>query len=203
MKLALVATVLTLLAAAQSQRVEFWISQPQNNVWLQRQADLTFVTSTGGSSSYTIDVNEANRYQQMDGFGGSMTDASCWLFKYRLSASKRAEVLGNLFGSNGINLSLLRQPIGASDFGWEAWSLDDTTNNADDFALNNFYLWREDDYIRPMLDLALAVSPGRIKLFASPWSPPAWMKTNKHLNGNIGLNKNESFWIIKFIFLNV
>lgn len=83
-------------------------------------------------------------------------------------------------------MSLLRQTLGASDFGWEAWSFADTNNNVDDFNLNSFALWREEAYIRPILTQALAVSPGRIKLFASPWSPPAWMKTNKHLNGNIG-----------------
>ena len=129
----------------------------------------------GDISSYqTITINQNIKHQKIDGFGASLTDASCWLLKYKLSPNKREEILEKLFGKDGINLSILRQPIGASDFNWEAWTYDDTSNNADDFNLNNFYLWREDDYIRPMLDMALNVSDGRIKIFASPWSPPGY-----------------------------
>lgn len=178
--------ILGSIALARSQRIEVWKSEPRNGLFLSRQNDITFTSSSSSWSQYTLNVDDSVRYQQMDGFGGSLTDASCWLFYYRLSAAKRAEVLGNLFGPNGIYLSLLRQPLGASDFAWEAWTFDDTNNNADDWSLSNFYLWREDAYIRPILDQALQVSPGRIKLFASPWSPPAWMKTQKHLNGNTG-----------------
>ena len=123
MKAALSVLILVVpIILVQSQRIEQWISQPRSNVFLSRAVDLTFSQSPVGAS-YNIAVDEAVRYQQMDGFGGSLTDASCWLFHYRLSAAKRAEVLGNLFGPVGINLSLLRQPLGASDFGWEAWTV--------------------------------------------------------------------------------
>lgn len=83
----------------------------------------------------------------------------------------------SLFGMDGINLSILRQPIGASDFNWESWTFDDVSNlnqSATDFDLRFFSLWRENDYIKPMLDMALSINPQNIKLFASPWSPPAW-----------------------------
>lgn len=169
-----------------AQTIELWKSEPRNGIFLTQYPSLTFTRGPIGGNFFVVSVNQANRYQQMDGFGGSLTDASCWLFRNRLTNAKRAEILGKLFGSNGINLSLLRQPLGASDFNWEAWSFDDTPLNDDDFNLNYFSLWREDAYIRPVLDEALNVTRGRIKLFASPWSPPAWMKTNRHLNGNIG-----------------
>lgn len=184
-----VSSILTVMMTVKSQSIELWRSEPRNNVWLRRESDLMFTQIPSGSVPYTINIVDSTRYQQMDGFGGSLTDASCWLFYYRLTPAKRNEVLQNLFGPSGINLSLLRQPIGSSDFAWEAWTFGDTNNNVDDFQLNNFYLWREDAYIRPILNQALAVSPGRVKIFASPWSPPAWMKTRKHLNGNIGLAK--------------
>lgn len=77
--------------------------------------------------------------------------------------------------------------MGATDFSWSEWSLDDTTNNIDDFNLTGFGLWREDAYIWPILRQTLAVNPGRIKLFATPWSPPAWMKTKKDMIGAIGM----------------
>ncbi|KAL9652768.1 hypothetical protein ABK040_010801 [Willaertia magna] len=120
----------------------------------------------------------------MDGFGASLTDASCWLLKNKLSDQKRSEIMNDLFGPNGINISLLRQPMGSCDFAWESWSFDDS--QSDDFSLQNFSLWREEAYIRPMLNQALQVNKGRIKIFATPWSPPAWMKSGRNLFGSAG-----------------
>jgi glucosylceramidase len=90
-----------------------------------------------------------------------MTHSTCFEFflKFKSSISICIIILG---------ISLLRQPIGSTDFAWEVWSLDDSTQ--DDFNLNNFALWRENDYIRPMLNLALNESSGRVKIFSSPWS---------------------------------
>ena len=168
-----------------SQNVEVWLSDPTKNSWFSQQVPQSFAADTG-SNPYTIFVREGIKYQTMDGFGASLTDASCWLIQNKLSASVRRDVLQRLFSTSGIGLSLLRQPIGASDFGWEAWSLADTPNNVDDWNLSSFSLWREDAYIRPILDQALNVNRERIKLMASPWSPPAWMKSGKNLFGASG-----------------
>lgn len=181
------------LLSFNSLRIELWISQPANNTYLTRidGGDLSFVQASSSSTSsspasYVINVNEGVKYQQIDGFGGSLTDASAWLFFYHLTPIKRIEILRKLFSSEGINLSLLRQPIGATGFAWNQFSFDDLANNLDDFSLSGFSLWREDAYMRPILDQALAVSPGRVKLFASPWSPPAWMRTNRSMIGSLG-----------------
>ncbi|WP_163192298.1 glycoside hydrolase family 30 beta sandwich domain-containing protein [Clostridium thermarum] len=203
-------TIIPLLALNQpikteaaSETVQVWLSNPNTGVWLQRQADTRFAADSG-INSYTITVDDSIKYQTMDGFGGSMTDASAWLMYYKLSSSKRAEVMNNLFGPNGINLSILRQPMGASDFSWEAWTYDDTTNNSDDWSLSNFSLWRENTYIRPMLDQAYNVNKGRIKIFATPWSPPAWMRSNRGLNGDGGYLRPEAYdtyadYFVKYI----
>lgn len=180
--------------------VEVWLSIPGTNTMLVRQPDTHFAADNS-DDRYTIAVNEGIQYQQIDGFGGSLTDASCWLLKYKLTDQKRAEVMQDLFGPSGINISLLRQPMGASDFSWEAWTFDDTDNNADDWTLNKFALWREDAYIRPMLDIAYKVNPGRIKIFASPWSAPAWMRSNKGLFGNGGYLRPECYSIYADYFV--
>lgn len=180
--------------------VEVWLSIPGTSTMLVRQADNYFAADSG-TNNYTIIVNEGTQYQQMDGFGGSLTDASCWLLKNKLTDQKRAEVMQDLFGALGINISLLRQPIGASDFSWEAWTFDDTTNNTDDWSLSNFSLWREDAYIRPMLDMAYKVNPGRIKIFATPWSPPAWMRSNKGLYGGGGYLRPECYSVYADYFV--
>ncbi|MEH2349097.1 MAG: glycoside hydrolase family 30 beta sandwich domain-containing protein [Nostoc sp.] len=172
--------------------VEVWLSVPNTSTMLVRQTDIYFAAESG-VNNYCIIIDEDTQYQQIDGFGGSLTDASCWLLKYKLTDQKRAEVMEDLFGQSGINISLLRQPIGASDFSWEAWTFDDTTNNTDDWSLNNFSLSREDAYIRPILDMAYKVNPGRIKIFATPWSPPAWMRSNKGLYGKGGYLRPECY----------
>lgn|GEM_PF-1671969 len=165
--------------------VQVWLSNPNSNIWLMRQNDKSFSTSNG-NADYTININENVRYQIMEGYGASLTDSSCWLMYYKLTDVKRKEVMEKLFSPNGINISILRQPIGSSDFAWEMWTYDDTPNNVDDWNLTYFSLWREDAYIRPILNQAFNVNPGRIKIFATPWSPPAWMKTGKSLIGNVG-----------------
>ena len=180
--------------------VEVWLSVPGTNTMLVRQADNNFVADSN-IENYTIIVDEGRQYQQMDGFGGSLTDASCWLLNYKLTDQKRAKVMQDLFGPSGINISLLRQPIGASDFSWEPWTFDDTDNNNDDWSLSNFYLWREEAYIRPMLDMAYKVNPGRIKIFATPWSPPAWMRSNKGLYGNGGYLRPECYSVYADYFV--
>jgi glucosylceramidase len=184
---------LGLLALNKSTDIDLWISEPKNNIFLsQSSVGLKFTpTSTANISTvnYTINVNEGVKYQQMDGFGASLTDASSWLLFYHLSVSKRLEILRQIFGRDGIRISLLRQPIGATDFAWNQWSFDDTTNNIDDFNMSSFSLWREDAYIRPILDQALAIDRGRVKLFATPWSPPAWMKSQKNMIATVGNNK--------------
>jgi glucosylceramidase len=161
--------LLVITMRVQLQVIEHWQSEPVLNSMLKQQTSLNFGPNLG-SNPWTITVNELNTYQQMDGFGASLTDSSAWLLKYKLTDLKRKEVLESLFGASGIKMSLLRQPLGSSDFSWESWTFADTSNNKDDFNLDSFAMWREDDYIRPMLNLSLAVIKGRIKLFASPWS---------------------------------
>ena len=161
--------LLVMTMRTQMQVIEHWQSEPVLNSMLKQQASLNFGPNLG-SNPWTISVNELNTYQQIDGFGASLTDSSAWLLKYKLTDLKRKEVLESLFGASGIKMSLLRQPLGSSDFSWESWTFADTSNNKDDFNLDSFAMWREDDYNRPMLNLSLAVIKGRIKLFASPWS---------------------------------
>ncbi|MCZ8522468.1 MULTISPECIES: glycoside hydrolase family 30 beta sandwich domain-containing protein [Paenibacillus] len=204
-KLALCSAVLTVSFASSSvssahaagDSVEVWLSKPDWSAALAKQGNAAFGGDTG-SAAYTIDVNQDLTYQQMDGFGASMTDSSAWLLQNKLTAAKRAEVMEKLFGSTGIGLSLLRQTVGASDFNWEAYSYADT---AGDWNLNSFSIARDLPYIVPMVKQALAKNPG-IKVIASPWSAPAWMKSSGSMNG--GYLKPEAYgtyanYLTKFV----
>lgn len=129
----------------------------------------------------TIVVDDSIRYQEMDGFGASLTESSAWLLSQKLTAEQRKEWLEKLFDLNkGIGLSFLRQPMGASDFALEDRSYDDVPAGEQDFDLKHFSIEKDRAYIIPLLKEALAINPN-LKIIASPWSPPGWMKTSQSM----------------------
>jgi len=133
------------------------------------------------SSALTIRVDEFVQYQTIDGFGASLTDSSAWLLDRKLSKEQRKEVLETLFDAKkGIGLSVLRQPMGASDFALTDYSYDDTTGGEKDPKLAKFSIEHDRAYVIPLLKEALALNPN-LKIIASPWSPPGWMKTSRSM----------------------
>ncbi len=129
----------------------------------------------------TIFVDDAKRYQTMDGFGASITDSSAWLLRNKLSDSQFQKIMEMLFdGEKGIGLNLLRQPMGSSDFAREDYTYDDMPPGQSDPELRHFSIEKDQRYIIPVLRAALAINP-QIKILATPWSPPAWMKSNDSL----------------------
>ena len=140
-----------------------------------------------------IEVDPSKTYQQIDGFGASLTDAAAWLFAKKLSPDVADSAFEMLFGRrNGIALSFLRQPIGSSDLAASFYSYDDlckqtttactTPPGVADPDLTHFSLAHDQEYILPLLRKALAINPA-IKIMLSPWSPPGWMKTNGSMLG--------------------
>jgi glucosylceramidase len=129
----------------------------------------------------TIFVNEAKQFQTIDGFGASITDSSAWLLRTKLSDSQFQKTMEMLFNRvKGIGLSLLRQPMGSSDFALEDYTYDDMPPGESDTELQHFSIEKDQRYVIPVLRAALAINP-QIKILATPWSPPAWMKSNDSL----------------------
>ncbi|MEN6384132.1 MAG: glycoside hydrolase family 30 beta sandwich domain-containing protein [Phycisphaerales bacterium] len=128
----------------------------------------------------SLTVNDSQTYQQIEGFGASLTDSSAYLL-YNLNAQKRAEILTQLFDSeNGIGLNFLRQPMGTSDMRRRAdYSYDEIPGSAtSDYNLQFFSISPDAAYITPVLLEAMVINPD-IKIMGSPWSAPKWMKTSK------------------------
>jgi glucosylceramidase len=126
----------------------------------------------------TIIVDDAAKYQQMDGFGASLTDSSAWLISQKLTASQRRQLLQMLFDpKKGIGLSMLRQPMGASDFALKDYTYDDMPQGQGDPEMKHFSIDHDREQIIPILREAVALNPN-LKIIASPWSPPGWMKTS-------------------------
>jgi glucosylceramidase len=146
---------------------------------LESVSPLTFHSER--SPSLTILVNEAVKYQTIDGFGASLTESSAWLLQQRLTAEQRRATLQMLFDrERGIGLSILRQPMGASDFALREYSYDDVPAGESDPDLAKFSIEHDRPDILPVLKEILAVNPD-LRVIGSPWSPPGWMKTSQSM----------------------
>ncbi|MBR1803843.1 MAG: glycosyl hydrolase family 30 [Muribaculaceae bacterium] len=123
--------------------------------------------------------------QKMLGFGGCFGELG-WDALKTLSKRERQQVLTQLVHpTEGANLSFCRTPIGANDFARDYYSLDDYD---DDFSMKHFSVKRDKKGLIPYIQTALQVNP-KLRLWACPWTPPTWMKTNHHYatkagNGN-------------------
>lgn len=125
-----------------------------------------------------LSLDFGNRYQKIVGFGGAFTEAAAYTF-YKMKPSKQEEILRKYFDpQEGIGYSIGRVHIHSCDF-----SLGNYTYVEDnDTELKTFDMSHEDQWTIPMIKAAMETRNGGIALLASPWSPPAWMKTNNDMN---------------------
>jgi glucosylceramidase len=159
--------------------IEVWLTTTDGTRLLARQPDLAF--GADSSSPLTIEVDAGKRYQEMIGFGAAITDSSAWLLQNKLQPDRRDALMQELFGrSPGIGLSFVRLTIGASDFSRRHYSLDDVPDGKDDPTLSRFSIDANRADVLPVVKSALAINP-RLRVMASPWSAPAWMKTSDSL----------------------
>ncbi len=128
---------------------------------------------TVGAGAATVTVNETQVMQDWSGFGGTFNEKG-WAALAGLSEADRALAIQLLFGVDGCNFTYGRIPIGSSDYALDRYSLNETAN---DYAMDNFSIERDRRDLIPYIKAALAVKPN-IRFWASPWSPPTWMKDN-------------------------
>jgi glucosylceramidase len=162
----------------------FTTSADQNN--LLTKSYLSLATSTIASGANNIALEPSIMYQTIDGFGYALTGGSAQLIN-QLSAAKKNELLQNLFNpqnADGIAVSYLRISIGASDLDSGVFSYNDLPVGQEDLSLAKFSLGHDTLNLIPVLKQIIAIQPA-IKIMASPWSPPTWMKSNKNSMGGI------------------
>jgi glucosylceramidase len=135
------------------------------------------------STAPTVVVDPTLTYQTMQGFGGAITDSSASVL-YTLPTAQRAQVMASLFSpTTGDGLDYLRQPVGGSDMvATAAYTYDDMPAGQTDYSMQHFRIAHDQAQILPLLREAKALNP-RLQIIASPWSPPAWMKTSGSLIG--------------------
>lgn len=187
--------------AAPGNSVRVWLTDVSANKWVAGQSDVLFKTEKT-ANPLTIKIDDSVKYQKVQGFGAAMTDSSAWLVD-KLSDAERTEVMKKLFDpSKGIGLSLLRSPMGATDFNASGnYSYNDMPAGQTDPTLSHFSVQHDVPYIVPALRQALSLNPS-LKIMANPWSPPGWMKTSDSMIG--GTLKSEytstlATYFVKFI----
>lgn len=163
-----------------------WITTADGSQLLQKQQGAYPFSSAGANTGAVITVDDKQQFQQVDGFGYTLTGGSATLIG-RLNSSEKAALLKELFGNNtgSIGVSYLRVSIGASDLDSAVFSYSDLPEGQTDEQLKGFSLSKDTLHLVPLLQQILAINP-HIKILGSPWSAPVWMKdNNKSMGGGL------------------
>ncbi|KRB54369.1 glycoside hydrolase family 30 beta sandwich domain-containing protein [Flavobacterium sp. Root186] len=155
--------------------VDFWLTKGDQSVLLAKQNG-TLGFGTVPNSYTNIEVNAAQKYQTVDGFGYTLTGGSADVIN-QLTAAKKSALLQELFGTgaNSIGISYLRISIGASDLNAAPFTYDDLAAGETDLTLAKFSLDKDKAGVIALLKEILVINP-KILILATPWSAPLWMK---------------------------
>ena len=159
--------------------VQVWLTTSDASKKLARQPDLTWSTQPASSANVTVD--EAVKYQEIDGFGATILDSTLW----DADPAVREELMRLLFSrSSGIGLSMIRIQMGLSGLTGPHRTYNDLPSGQTDPTLSQFSIAGDELWKLPMMQQAKALNP-ELTLMGTPWSAPAWMKDS----GSLGYGK--------------
>lgn len=170
-----------------------WIESTREKQWNEN------VSATLKTGKVNLEITDSTG-RVIDGFGSCFNELGMKAIEY-LSEKDREKILDALFSVNGdCQFNICRLPIGASDYALEWYSHNETE---DDYGMEHFSIERDQKYIIPYIREALKRNPD-IQFFASPWSPPTWMKHPKAYNyGTLRWEKKileaYALYFVKFI----
>ena len=178
--------------------IDAWVTTSNQSALLQKQNSVLAFTDSPNNYP-VIEVEPSTSFQTIDGFGYTLTGGSAMLLR-RMSSGARKDILRNLFGceSDNICLSYLRLSMGASDLDETVFSYNDLADGQEDLTLSRFNLANDTVNLIPLLKEIIEIQPD-IKLMASPWSPPTWMKDNKSTKGGQLLPKYYDTYAAYFV----
>ena len=184
-----------------NENVNEWLTKSDQSVLLQKQANLPVF---GGKNNDfpVIKLDTTQVFQSVDGFGFTLTGGSALVIN-KMNPTDKKNLLNELFGNaaTAISISYLRISIGASDLNDTPFSYDDVPNGQTDMSLANFSLNPDKTDLIPLLKEILAINPA-IKIVATPWSPPVWMKdTNSFKGGSLQEKYGDVYarYFVKYI----
>jgi glucosylceramidase len=169
-RLMMLAAGVILAACRPAQPAIKWVSTTVDNPWQVMEPAVSEDAATVG-----IVLDPSAVKQTVEGFGTCLNELG-WLSLSELSEADCTAILEDLFTPEGAGLTMARMPLGANDFSVDFYSYDQVDG---DFALEHFSIDRDRTALIPFIKAAQAVNPD-LKIWASPWCPPSWMKTNKH-----------------------
>ncbi|MGM0946729.1 MAG: glycoside hydrolase family 30 protein [Bacteroidota bacterium] len=180
-------------------QIDFWLTDPKSGILFEKNPELPGAQNDIKS----IIIDSETSFQSMDGFGFTLSQGSA-RHLLQMSDSARSILLDELFGSEekSIRINYLRLSVAASDLNEFPFSYNDLQDSlAVDTELLNFSLSYDTLDVIPVLKMILDINP-EIKLMASPWSPPTWMKDNKDTRGGSLLEEFEPVYaqyLVKYI----
>jgi len=147
----------------------------------------------------SVFINQHKKFQTILGIGGALTDASAETF-FKMPVSKQNEFMKSYYNPiDGIGYTLARTSIHSCDFSSDSY----TYVKENDSTLKTFNISHDLKYRIPFIKKAIEAAGGKLVLYASPWSPPAWMKDNNDmLHGGKLLPQFQQAWAnyyVKFI----
>ncbi len=178
----------TLIISSHAQTKVSWVTTSQTEQWKIRKG--LSVSPASGNADADIELNQP--LQKIEGFGTCFNELG-WTSLSMLSVKDRESIMKELFAPGvGACFTICRMPVGANDFSRNWYSYDETDG---DFGMKNFTIAHDMETLVPFIKNAQMYNPS-IRLWASPWSPPTWMKYNKHyaarsVLGNMNFKSEE------------
>lgn len=181
-------------------KAQVFVTAKDTSLRLSQTADLSFEPfGQPVETQVCVFVDPAHTFQTFIGIGGALTDASAEVFAKLPEATQKEFISAYYDKEKGIGYDFARTNIASCDFSSDTYSYVADT----DSSLSSFNVEHDKKFRIPFIKLAIAAAGGKLPLFVSPWSPPAWMKDNQDvLHGGKLLPKFDHAWAnhyVKFI----
>lgn len=181
-------------------KMKLYYSSSEHSLFVETKQEQ--LLPTAAANQVTVRVDDTITYQEVDGFGASFTDSAAYLMNQVLTEAQKDEAMVKLFDAkDGIGLSVIRNPMGASDYARDFYSYNDLPGGETDVQLERFSIAHDETDIIPLTKQALQLND-ELKIMGSPWSPPAWMKTSgSMIGGELIKDYYESYaqYFVKYI----
>jgi glucosylceramidase len=168
--------ILLALQFAMADGIVQWTSTTNDSRWIEKGK---FNLESWSTQPLYMEVYPDSQRQEIEGFGGCFNELE-WTALNTLRAASRDSVIRSLYDSIvGCKYNMGRMPIGANDYSLDYYSHDDS---AGDYDMSAFSIARDRKAVIPFIKEAMKLRPD-LKMWGSPWTPPAWMKTNNNYSG--------------------
>lgn len=180
-----------LIGSAAEEATVTWLMTTESEKW-KNMGELS-TTQWDNDTSLYIDVDQTTTYQQLeaDPWGGCFNERGWNYMQKYLNETQIDEIMQALFGEEGLKMTAARMPIASSDYAIDMYSFTDqpdetatitrpdgsTFTTAVDYDMSTFNIDRDKELLIPYINAALELQPD-LRIWASPWSPPYWMKAD-------------------------